>query len=334
MRTIQNKEELSQDLRELLDDIGGSTISRVNTSLSSKVGYGRITRPISDEKKLIPDERLEYVLTLIKEAFVFRSMVIPFSPPMICKEDLENSVVWNRLIELLDKELLHRLDQIPRGNFTHKEIADILHPNNWLYGDDCDKVDVDKMYVLTLFIYDYVQVSFNEMKLNPFIDETHDTVVHIDGDTFRSNKRIDAMLLEYISKPYTFEHDAVSNNWLQTFRDSRLYDPDRKIEKHPKSSVKNMTAMFCDLFSKFLPTLNLIKRSDAGLSDMEKSLVAQLAKACGICGTDKVQSVFPMYYQHKNYFLDCNLHLYIRDNEYGCLLLNNNEDLLFMPEVQ
>lgn len=334
MEAIQNYEELPQDVRKVSDEISGTTIYRNATSYASELCYGTITRKPSNEEKVIPDSKLDYVITLIKEAFVFRSIVLPFTPRMICKEDLENPLVWNRMVKILTKDLLDRYEKIPRGNFTKKEITDILNPKNWFYREDFKKFNmasfkdkeefvqtfVEKMYVLTLFIYDYVQFSFNEMKLNAFCDEEHATIVQIDGKSFKSNKRIDACLIDYITN---------QNMKSRKYGNRRLTDPERKLEEHPKCSIKNMTAMFCDLFSKFIPTLNLTKRSDAVLSDLQKNLVAQLAIACKICENVKIQSVFPMYYQRKNYFLDCKFYSYIRDNEYGFLILNDHQEEIF-----
>jgi hypothetical protein len=57
-----------------------------------------------------------------------------------------------------------------------------------------------------------------------------------------------------------------------------------------------------------------------------------LAKACKLCNTDNASSVTRMYGQHKDYFLDCKFYFYIRENQYGRLMLNNNEEAMFFVE--
>ena len=231
---------------------------------------------------------------------------------------------------------LERINNIPRGRFSKDDILNVISGKDgfiqYLTKEDAKLIDVDKMYYLVLFIYDYVQFSFNEMKVNQHIKlGLKRTSVEIDGNKYLSNALIDEMLLEYIRMP--FDIAQVDGIKVLVPRNNELYVPnDIAEEKHPCSNINNHVAMFYDLFQKFFINLNLTKRKGAILSGQESDFIAQLAKACGICNTDKATSVAAMYKQHKNYFMDCRLVYYIRENQYGRLMINDFDELIFNPQ--
>ena len=331
---MNNEIDLPQDISSVLHEIAGTYIKITNTSLCPNISYCIMTRESSGEDIIKPDERLEYVIRLIKKSFIYRSVLMPFIPVhCLGKEDLTNPIVWNKMINELNSDFLDRLEEIPRGNFTKDKVVKVLTDEfvDYLSREDYRKVDLEKLYLLTLFIYDYVQFSFQEMALNQFIKLGNvETCLEVDDEKFRSTALIDDMLIEYITHPFAFKRDDSRNIIIRQFKDGEMYVPSElKIEKHPQSNVNNMTAMFFDLFRQFFMTMNLTKRKGASLSELETNLIAKLARICKICNTDRGASVAAMYKQHKNYFLECKLYSCIRENEYGHLMLNNLEKEMF-----
>lgn len=329
--------EIPHELEVLLNEVAGVKIQITNTSLSRDIVFGTVTRQYSNEEMLEPKENLEYIIKLITNGFFYRSILMPFIPQyFIGREDLANPCIWNQMIKTLECDFLQRIHAIPRGNFEPSDILKIISEDfmDYLPKDDRRKVDAEKLLTLTLFIYDYVQVSFNEMALNQHIKVLQNSSsIEINGERVSSNGLIDDLLMEYIStsrklsKLYFTDKDGVAR---QAFNEDNLYVPNElRTEKHPMCNVNNMTAMFYDMFKKFFASMNLTKRSTATISEREKSLIAKLAKACKICNTESVTSVARMYNSHKDYFIKCELHAYIRENYYARLMLNNNENEMF-----
>lgn len=334
--TIDNLPSEFMEIKKVMTEVAGTQFKVTNTQLCKDIAYGIITRKYNDELIVDYDKKLDYIISLIKSSFTYRSVLIPSLPQyLLLKEDMENPFIFNKLINDLNKDFLERIDDIPRGRFSKDDILNIISGKygfiQYLTKEDAKLVDVDKMYYLVLFIYDYVQFSFNEMKVNQHIKlGLKRTSVEVDGNKYLSNALIDEMLLEYIKMPF----DIVQNDGIKVLvpRNNELYVPnDIAEETHPCSNINNHVAMFYDLFQKFLINLNLTKRKGATLSSLESDFIAQLAKVCGICNTDKATSVAAMYKQHKNYFMDCQLYYYIRENQYGRLIINDFEEHIFNP---
>lgn len=331
--------QIPNELQELVQDIAGARIKITNNTLSNKIAFGLVSREHTNYERKRVDERLEYIIRLILNGFFYRSVLMPFMPVYVLgKEDISNPSIWNRMIADLENDFLGRIDVISRGNFSKEEIYKILSEEflDYLSRDDSNRVDVEKMYMLTLFIYDYVQFTFNEMALSQHIKfDQVVTSVEINGEILPSTGLLDDILVEYITQPYDFVHRDEDDSWYRVFKDGSLYVPaELKIEQHPNCNVNNMTALFYDLFKKFFVSMNLTKRKGATLSELETNLIAKLAKACGICNTDKGTSVAAMYKQHKDYFIDCELYSYVRENQYARLMLNNCDKLMFSELIQ
>lgn len=337
MQAMNNEIDLPQDIMPVIYEIEGSYIKITNTRLCPNISYCVITRKSTCDDFVEPDESLEYVICLIKKSFIYRSVLMPFIPVhCIGKEDLDNPFVWNKMIGELNSDFLARIEDIPRGNFTKEQVIKVLNDDfvDYLSKEDSLKVDIEKLCMLTLFIYDYVYFSYQEMALNQYIKLGNvETCIEVDDERFESTALIDDMLIEYVTRPYEFKKSGTRDIIVRQFRDGAMYVPSElKIEKHPQANVNNMTAMFYDLFRQFFMTMNLTKRKGASLSELETNVIAKLAKLCKICGTDKGLSVAAMYKKHKNYFVDCKLYSYIRENEYGRLMLNNYAEEMFGPD--
>ncbi len=323
------------EIKKAMTEMAGASFKVTNTQLCEDIAYGIITRKYDNASAVDYDKKLDYIIRLIKSSFTYRSVLIPSLPQyLLGKEDMENPFIFNKLINDLNKDFLERIDQIPRGKFT-KDSIDIIIKSfiNKLSKEDRKLIDKDNLYYLLLFIYDYVQFSFNEMKVNQHIKVHLDSpLIEIDGEKYLSNALVAEMLSEYINRPLSIM-EADGNKVLVISDDNQLYVPDEiSEERHPCSNVNNMVAMFYDLFQKFFINLNLTKRKGAVLSALESDLIAQLAKACDLCKTDRATSVAAMYKQHKNYFLDCRLYYYIRENQYGRLMINDFDELIFNPQ--
>lgn len=333
------------ELQSIFQEIAGVKFKVTNNSISQIVAYGRIDRDESDETLLEPDDSLEYIFRLITDRFIYRSVLIPSIPKcLVGMEDLKNPRIWNSLVKTIENDFLRRIDDIPRNEFEIGEKSELSKVISTFRGslsrEDRRRVDPEKLRLLALFIYDYVQLSFKEMALNQYIKQHLEvkpatSTIIIDGETFTTNPLLIDILTKYVNTPqhlYCVGKDGILR---QVFNPDILYVPDELgIEQHPKCNVNNMTAMFYDLFRSFFISMNLTKRKGAILSEQEKDLIATLAKTFKICETSSASSVTRMYNTHQGYFEECELYKYIRENEYGRLLLNTCEKKMFYTQEE
>ena len=142
------------------------------------------------------------------------------------------------------------------------------------------------------------------------------------------------MLAEYLSSPFVFRQNE--SEVYETLRGPRLYVPTTSFPvKHPACNVKNMTAMFFDLFARFFKGFGLAKRPDVKyVSDQESTLIGELASCCRICTSDNTATARTMFMTNQDYFKKSSLQFSIRENEYGYLLLNTMSEELFHPKEE
>ncbi len=330
-------EELPEDIRTALKELSGLKIKVSHTEFDL-VKYAFICEKAPDDDIEVEwDPRLEYVKTLIDSAFDYITLFPMLPRVMVVRNDLENPKIQERLASALERDLLGRLDSIPRGFFDSEQAKKIIMGfYRYLPKEDRERFDVDKFYVLFLFIYDYVYLNYQEATISPHLKKFLPSRMEIGDETYSSTVLADDMLMGYLDNLYTFSCSDDRSRYFQQFREPKLYVPapqDNYPIKHPSCNVKNMTAMFYDMFVRFFQAFGLSKRSDVKyLSDQESILVAELANCCGICVTDKPGTARSIFMGNKDYFEKSALELSIRENEYGYLLLNSMSDVLFGPK--
>lgn len=281
------------------------------------------------------DTRLDYVMDLIRSAFDYITFLPILPEYQVIRQDLQDPQILSKLVTSLDKDLLGRIDSIPRGRFELEKMRHLIEEfHEYLPREDRAKFDVDKFLVLSLFIFDYVFLTYKESTITPHLRKFIPSRIEICGDSYESKVLVDDMLLTYVAQPFDYKSYNDPSKLFRELRIPSLYVPGTIYPiEHPSYTVKNMTAMFYDLFVQFFRSLRLTKRSDVKyVSEQESNLIGELASCCGICVTDKMATARTMFMSNKDYFKKGSLSLSIRENEYGYLMLNKMSDELFGPE--
>ena len=327
---------LPKEFSRALKEIAGKTFKVTHTGYD-RLAYASVTRKPNQETSIVPwDPSLDYVMALIESAFEYITFFPNDGKYLLFRQDLQALETQTWLVSSLEQDLLGRIDSIPRGNFQPDDVKNIISEfrGNIYPKKDRFRFDEEKFYVLTLFIYDFVFLSYKEATISPYVKKYIKSEISVAGESIRTTVLTDEMLLTYVSEPYMYSSiDDPSRN-LQQLRAPDLFVPQRTLPiRMPSCSVKNMTAMFYDLYVHFFKGLGLTRRSDVKyVSDQENDLIGQLAKCCGICSTDNVSSIRRMFMTNQDYFKDSFLAVAIRENEYGYLMMNKMSDELFGPE--
>ena len=332
LERVLHPEELPGDLREPMEELAGSSCRVTHTAFEHLCYASEISGESEELAAIVWDERLDYVMALIHSSFEYITF-IPVQPQyLVVRRDSQNPKILSNLVTSLKRDLLDRMDMIPRGHFTPDDIRnEIARFRGYLSKGDRAKLDVQKFYVLFLFIYDYVYLTYQESYITPHLRLFNRSAVQVCGKSYGSTVLIDDMLSAYLEDPFAFMRGRNEREFFQVLKEGNLYVPKRVYPIRLDScSVKNMTAMFFDLFSRFFKSFGLTKRSDVKYaSDQESDLISTLACQCGICKTGKTSSVRAMYMTNKDYFEKSSLALAIRENEYGYLMQNTMSDVLF-----
>ena len=322
---------MHSEVEETLMEVAGERIIVTNNTGYSYLVWCTTEFSRHHRNPVCSDERLEYVTSLIRSGFEYVSLAGFIPQYLIIRKDLLAPKNWSQIQTELNDGLILRESIIPRGFFTRETIIEILNKfrKYKLLPEERGKFDVDKMYWLVLFIFDYVYLTLKETTLNRYIKKFITTSITIDGTSYNSTALIDEMLEEYIARPFDFVKQE-DGSFLRCFRDGHLYVKNfDDSASHPHFSATVMTAMFYDLFKKFFQWMGLKKRKGASLSDSEKILIDDLLKACHICEVADWHTSYAMYLKNKNYFKKCELGKSIRSGYYSHLMLNNQSKELF-----
>ena len=333
-KTKLSVDDLPADLKKAMKEVAREQIVVTHTKYGL-IGYAtEQKRDHSQEEMPEWDPRLDYVMALIFSSFEYVSFMPSLQKYLIARLDLQDPEVISRLVSSLEIDLLGRLEMIPRELFSQEDVRNaVLDTYKYMTKEDRKLFDVDKFIVLVLFIFDYVYLTFKEAKITPHLKKFINSKVFIGNIMYPSTVLIDDMLTSYLEVPFDYESEENDSQWFQVLRGPDLYVPYPK-DNYPieleSCSVKNMTAMFYDLFVRFFKILGLSKRSDVKyLSEVENNLVAALAYTCGICSTANAGSVRRMYMDNRDYFQKNSLEVIVRENEYSYLMLNTMSEELF-----
>lgn len=321
-------EDIPPELRKPLMELSGQTV-RVN-QMKSGVCFTSVLRLKSfSGEYLEPDHRLDYVLDLIRSSFDYTTVLPAGNQILIVRQDLNNARIWNNLIEKLKTDLLDRIDAIPRDNFAQDDIKPIIFRFlQWRY----DWIDTEKFYILFLFIYDYVLLTYKESVIHPQLRLYVPSQSNVAGKTMPSSILVDDMLTSFLEAPTSYRADgSVFYEYRRALNDLQVTSNDYPLE-HPAFTSKRMTAMFYDLFVRALKPFDLKRRSDVKyVSASESRLIGELAIRSGICSSKEPDSARRMFLGDRNYFEGSSLETSIRENEYGYLMLNTLSERLFEP---
>ena len=332
---VLDMDEYPPELREAWEELAGRSLV-ITHSEYYRIAYASVeSKDFINEENATVDSRLDYVMTLIDSAYEYITFLPTMHQYIVMRNDPHDPMILSRLLSSLGKDLLNRMDSIPRGNFDREKVMGIIKDfhQHLPSKEERLKFNEDKFYVLFLFIYDYVYLTFKEATISPHLKKFIYSNLVMQGKNYTSTILIDDMLMAYLENLYSIEYSRDKSKVFQVLAPPRLYVPSQK-NNYPieleSCNVKNMVAMFYDLFVHFFKSLGLSKRSDVKfLSDQESMLVAELAKCCGICETENANSVRAMFMSNKDYFEKSSLQHVIRENEYHSLMMNKMSDVLF-----
>ena len=326
--------DIPNDIGKALNELKGQKIQITHTEYGV-ISFASVTREPYQQDIIEWDPKLDYVMDLVRSSFDYITFFPILPQHLVIRQDLQDPKILSKLVTSLDNDLLGRIDSIPRGRFELEKMRHLIEEfYEFLPREDRAKFNVEKFLVLSLFIFDYVFLTYKESTITPHLRKFIPSKISICDDSYESKVLVDDMLLTYVTNPFCYKRDSDPSKYYQRLRTPSLYVPEENYPiEHPACTVKNMTSMFYDLFVHFFRTMGLTKRSDVKyVSEQESNLIGELASCCGICVTDKLATARTMFMSNKDYFKNGSLSLSIRENEYGYLMLNNLSDELFGTE--
>lgn len=329
--------ELQAQVPQAFLEIAGSSVKISHVSYG-RVVYGHVEKKRRTEAEMGAwDPRLDYVMGLIESSFDYITFLPYQYSYIVARQDIHDADILSRLVSHLEADLLAREEEIPRGLFTQAKAMQIISEfRERMSKEDKEKTDVDKLYMLFLFIFDYVYLTYKEPALDAHLRMYIPSTIEVGGKPCRSTMLNDDMLYAYLENPYTVMRGEDGSELYQQLKAPDIYVPEILYPmEDPSCNVKNMTAMFFDLFARFFKSFGLKKRPNATVvSDQENILISELSYCCGICGSDKVGSARAMFRGNQYYFQNSSLEVAIRENEYGYLMLNTMSEELFGPKTK
>jgi len=334
--------DLPPELQKLVPrgfvEVSGKSVTFTHTEYT-RVKYATVAKKEYPEATEVEwDSRLDYVKILVESSFEYISS-FPFRGHyLVVRQDTNDPSISSKMVSFLKRDLLDRLDVIPRGIFTPDEIMPIIESfrEHLATKEERERTDIDKLYVLFLFIFDYVFLTYKESVMDPHLRIYLPSTVQICKQQYSSTVLNDDMLTAFLENPYTLVGSDDGSHLFQQLRIPEVYVPEKNYPlADPSCTVKNMTAMFFDLFARFFQVFGFTKRADVKVvSGLESTFIGELAIRCGICSAKIPSSARTMFMTNKNYFKNSSLELSIRENEYGYLMLNTMSDELFGPKTK
>ena len=347
-QTIETEERIRIKFSELppevqaqmprgLLEMSGRTL-RITHASHARVRYGSVGIEHTAEETIEWNPRLDYVKALVESSFEYISSFAYGPCYIVARQNLKDPFIASRLASFMERDLLNRVDAIPRGLFAPDDVMPIIADfrEHLATKEERSRTDVDKLYVLFLFIFTYVYLTYKESVMDPHLRLYIPSAVNISRRSYKSTVLIDDMLTAFLENPYTFTSSSDESHIFQQLRIPEVYVPEKNYPlADPSCSVKNMTAMFFDLFARFFKIFGLTRRSDVKVvSDLESTFIGELAISSGICSAKNPASARTMFMMNKDYFKKSSLELSIRENEYGYLFLNTMSEELFGPKTE
>lgn len=329
-------DDLPKDLRTPLEELSGVKCKVTHTAFERLCYATVVGNTFEGSETVTWDSRLDYVMDLIRSTFDYVTFLPVKSKYMVIRNDLRSPRIMSNLIRSLETDLLARLEMIPRGQFKLEEIRHIIENFHGFLPtrEERARFDEEKFFILSLFIFDYVYVTYKEAAISAHLRLFNPSKLSICGKTHPSTVLIDDMLALYLEGLYVYARGDGENDLYELLADPDLFVPKDNYPIELEScTVKNMTAMFFDLFFHFFKYFGLSKRPDVKyVSDQESILIAELANRFGICVTDNIRTARTMFMTNRQYFENSYLALSIRENEYGYLMINTISEKLFGPK--
>ena len=292
------------------------------------------TETESVEKKE-PREAMAYVFQLIRSAFLYIDAFEEEYPRLekdgthvndMCfyvfslpfKDDADKAQVeqWNDLLDNVSRDFIERRDNALRGKCDNDQLDSSLKDWVWYFDpEDRERLDIDKLKNLAIFVYDYCMLTMRESMLHPNLDLYICRKIKIRDEVYGQPLRVCASIKEY--KPFlkVSTEDGDVNLVNQTLpRVTRA-----ESVQNPHASDSNCAALFVDMMHKFFLSFGLHKRGNATWTKGEKMFIYELLRLFGLCKSKQPASkstyVSTVMNEYRSYFSSCNLRFWIRENQ-------------------
>lgn len=288
---------------------------------------------------VIPGGELEYIYQLLVNKFSY-FQILPFSgQTMIARYPMADQEIFSHALKKIERDYLNRVNTIVTNPFLipgfstnregiRKALESALRD---LSPSDQDRIDITKMFNLVLFVSDYCTQVFCHASTHPIYNRITWKTVLVDKIKITTTIEAIGMVEDYLSRPVeqvSFHDDKI----VFGPRDGALYTQSvRTYVTHKRGGSKNVITMFCDLFRAFFQLLGTDKREGAGVSKAETWFLAEMLNALGFKRI-KYTTVSSYLADNKDYYLDCKLYEWWRDNEYSNLFLNDYYDSFIEAE--
>lgn len=279
---------------------------------------------------------LEYVELLLKQNFSYiKAHVGLFPDPKIenvyfnefavYRLRMENMDIpgerfaWRCLLQNIRKDFTDRRSKILRNKdasaFQHiiSDGIEEFEPKDRL------RLEQTKLEALVLFVYDYCMLSLRETILHPEVESYITDYLSIGGARWRSTRSINKSIEIYLQNPYevlsltTPDGESLSQVIVKQNLDLQLSPVPCQ---NPKATDSNVAAMFIDLLHRFFVAFGIKRRGQWGRA--EKILLYNLLQFFGLCHSQRKASdstyISTLFNEHGNYFEDCHLQSWIRNN--------------------
>ena len=290
------------------------------------------------------DPSLDYIFRLILDRFSYVESGINYFPyvehpgyyfnyfivqrfPFENQEDNACSIVWNELVDRVEKDFSVRLNNIGQSSSFKDDLSKTVEK---LYenfpGEDMDCLDLEKLFNLILFVYDYCMLTLRESLIHPDVDCFLLSEISIGGNKRIVSKRVAASIKHYLQSPYDYIEEY--GGWPEEKAYLNLDLGSRTIP-NPAGNDSNISAMFVDLMHSFFLSIGLKRRAGADWSKAEKTMLLELLRFFRFCNAESTTYVTTVYSEHRNYFDVCHLYSWIRDDTepYSYLLCCKSDPL-------
>ena len=293
---------------------------------------------VERSQDLLTDE-LDYVWQLLKKGFSFVSSGVNYFPyeeipdsywNCFCVirysyDNLDNHSnlwAWEKLQRKVRNDYSKRVDAVFRSTFCESDfdclLADCIEDFPF---EDRSRIEFIKLKTLILFAYDYCILCLRESVLDPFAASYIPEMVKIGGKHYTTTKTVAKAIARYLEAPYHMVEikmpDGNVRNQIMELDRLEVDVVSGGITPNPKGSDSNVSAMFVDLMHSFFLEFGLKKRVEWSLA--EKRLLYEMLRFFNLCGSTKTAKdtnyITTLAHDHKNYFSECKLHYWIRDEE-------------------
>ena len=127
---------------------------------------------------------------------------------------------------------------------------------------DRNKLDIDKLTNLILFVFDYCKLTLTKAKLHPQLYDYIEKTIKFGKETYSTSKRIADSIMEYLAEPYIY----ISRYGVHLLKDTLPEKSYPIYEQNPYAGNKSsyLAMMFIDNMHSFFSSFGIkrIKNSE------------------------------------------------------------------------